>query len=178
MDIATIQIQKRSAIGSNHVAYLRGDGQIPAVLYGMGGDTVPVSINHQEMSAHLRNRLKVYRLAMDGKEQPAFLKEVQWDALSDQPIHIDFQRIDLANPIELIVELSFIGNPKGASRGGSLTKDRETVLLSCKPDSIPLQIEVKVGGLDLGDKLLANELVLPEGTTLATPEDAIICKVT
>lgn len=177
MEIANIQIQKRSVIGSNQVAYLRGDGQIPAVLYGMGGDTVPVSLNHQEMSAHLRNRLKVYRLEMDGKQQPAFLKDVQWDVLSDEPIHIDFQRIEMEKPIELIVELSYIGNPKGTSRGGSLSKDKETILLSCMPEAIPLQIEVKVGPLDLGDKLTADQLELPEGCKLAIPGSTIICKV-
>jgi len=61
-DAGTGASPRREAVGKKHVAYLRGEGQIAAVVYGMGGESVSVQVNHQEMTTHLRHRVKVFKL--------------------------------------------------------------------------------------------------------------------
>ena len=177
MEVATIKADPRSELGSNKVAYLRGDGRIPGVVYGGGADAQSISVDAQEMAGHLRRHLKVYKLDMAGGEQPTYLKDVQWDAITDRPLHLDFQRIDMSKPIRLTVELHFIGHPVGASKGGALVKDRTVLDLDCRPDAIPEFIEVNVAPLDLGDKIQAKDLELPEGCQLTLSPEAGICRV-
>ena len=177
MEVANINAETRGDIGSNKVAYLRGDGFIPAVLYGGKADPISLQINAQAMNACLRARQKVYNLSIGGQEQPSFLQEVQWDVLTDQPLHIDFLRIDMSKPIELDVELTFVGHPVGASKGGTMIRDRRVIRLSCKPEAIPSHVEVNIGPMDLGDKILAEDLELPEGVSLAIPGKTMICRI-
>lgn len=174
MEVATIKADARTERGSNKAAFMRGDGRIPAVVYGGKGESEAISVDAQEMAACLRKHLKVYRLNGD---QPTFLKDVQWDALTDQPLHLDFLRIEMDKPIRLKVELTFIGHPVGGSKGGTLVKDQPVVWLECMPESIPETVEVNVAPVDLGDKILAKEIKLPAGCTLGVSPESVICRM-
>jgi len=177
MEVASIKAEPRKEIGSNKVAYLRGDGFIPAVLYGGKEESISLQLDAHAMNACLRRRQKVYRLDIGGKEESTFLQDVQWDELTDMPLHIDFLRITMDKPVELEVELNFVGHPVGASKGGTLIRDRRSVRLSCRPDAIPDDIEVQIGKMDLGDRILAGDLQLPEGSSLAIPGQTMICRI-
>ncbi len=178
MEIATIHVHKREATGTRRVRQLRDENKVPAVLYGDGQQSLPIAIDHDELTKHLRHHLRVYQLDLAGKTQGCYLKEVQWDTLTDEPLHVDFQRIDLAKPMEVDVELLYLGHPKGISHGGNFIKDLHTIRLKCLPAAIPEDLELKVDHLDLHDKILAQELVLPEGCELAVPPETQVCHLT
>jgi len=177
MEVATIQAADRKERGSNKVAYLRGDGRIPGVVYGGKGEAQSISVDAHEMKACLRKHLKVYRVQLSGGEQPTYLKDIQWDAITDQPLHLDFLRIEMDQPIRLKVQLQFIGYPVGGSKGGTLVKDQPVLMLDCLPEAIPEAIEVNVGPVDLGDKILAKDVKLPEGCKLAVAPDSVVCRM-
>ncbi|MEM7201131.1 MAG: 50S ribosomal protein L25 [Planctomycetota bacterium] len=177
MEISTIQVERREATGKKKMKQLRADGRIPAVLYGGGRDTLHLTVGAHDMTMHLRHHHKVFRLEMGGQDQPIFLQSVQWDCLTDRPIHIDFLRIDLNKPMRLVVELGFLGHPVGLSKGGRLVPDLKILPIRCLPAAIPEIIEVQVGPLDLGDSITAADLQLPEGVEVDLRPEALICHV-
>jgi large subunit ribosomal protein L25 len=177
MKILDIEVKPRDTKGTLATNRLRAEGRIPAVLYGLARPNADLSVDAREMEAHLRRHQRVFKLKLGGEEQPSFLKEVQWDSTSDHPLHIDFQRIDLNKPLEVTVEVAFVGHPAGLSKGGQLIKDHAEVRLMSLPTAIPESIEVSVAKLEIGDRILAKELALPPTVTLNMPPETVICHV-
>lgn len=178
MQIATIQVQKREQTGSNKVRRLREHNKIPAVLYGEGKESLSIAIDHEELSTHLRHHLRVFKLKLGSETQGCYLKEVQWDILTDEPLHVDFQRIDLKKPIDVDVEILYLGHPKGISHGGRFIKDLHAIPLRCLPEAIPEHVELRVEHLDLHGHILAGEVELPPGCVLAVSAETQVCHVT
>ena len=177
MEVARMKAEARTAIGRNKTKHLRNVGWLPAIVYGDGKEPQPISISEWEFEQHLKHHHKVYALEIDGTKQDAYLQALKFDVLTDRPQHVDFMRIDLNKPIELDVEISFLGHPVGASKGGTLIKDNTQVRIRCLPTAIPETLEVSVAGLDLNDVLLANQIELPEGVELAGEASTPICRV-
>jgi large subunit ribosomal protein L25 len=176
MEITTIEVEPRTATGSRQVARLRRDGKVPAVLYGGGGGVQPLSVSEHQLVQHVRHHHRVFRLATEDR-QAVYLQEVQWDVLTDRPLHVDFLRIDLQESMRVNVELEFLGHPVGLSKGGRLVRDLAEVPVTCLPAAIPESIPVPVDALDLGDRIVAGQLQLPPGVVLDLPADTSIAHV-
>ena len=175
MEISQIVVERRSAKGGNQVARLREEGKVPAVLYGGDSGSVDLTVQEREVQQHVRQHQKVFKLTMEGKEQAIFLKDVQWDCLTDRPLHVDFLRIDLSQELHVNVELMFLGHPVGISKGSRLVKDMTEIKVTCLPANIPELIELRIGDLDLGDRVTAADLELPEGVSLDMDGEPSIC---
>ena len=178
MEVATIKASKRSEKGSNRVAAIRQEGRVPAVMYGGGGAVENLTLGERDLERHLRQHHRVYKVDVDGKTEPAYLQDVQWDCLTDRPLHVDLKRIDLNKPIQLNVEIVFLGHAAGLSQGGKFVRDTSEVGVSCLPAAIPEHIEVPIAHLEIGMKVVASDLKLPAGVTLDVPPDTGICHVT
>lgn len=178
MEVATLSAEERSANGTNSVRQLRDTGKIPMVLYGGKGETVSLQANYDSVKRHLAHRLRVYKLDFGGGEHASYLKSVQWDCLTDEPLHLDFQRIAMDQPLKLEVRITTFGHPMGIAKGGRMIQDTKMLNLSCMPDSVPDFVEIKIADMDTGDKIVAKDLVLPEGVTLDMPEDKVIMRLT
>ena len=178
MEVATLSAEERSANGTNSVRQLRDTGKIPMVLYGGKGETVSLQADYDLVKRHLAHRLRVYKLNFGGSEHASYLKSVQWDCLTDEPLHLDFQRIAMDQPLKLEIRITTFGHPKGIAKGGRMIQDTKMLNLSCMPDSVPDFVEIKIADMDTGDKIVAKDLVLPEGVTLDMPEDKVIMRLT
>ena len=178
MEVATIQVERREANGTKQVRKLRDTGKIPIVLYS--GTTQPISLqaDYTEIKRHLEHHLRVFMLQMGELNQPSYLQAVQWDCLTDEPLHIDFRRIDMETPLKMEIELVLLGHPKGLAAGGRLIRDVQNLSLACLPAHVPEQVEVRIGEMDCGDQLFAKDIKLPEGCTLDMPGDQLIVHVT
>lgn len=175
MELTKIQAEPRSAVGSNQVARLRADGKVPAVIYGGGGENVPVALSGRELERHLRAHHRVFSLQLGDREETTYLQDVQYDVLTDRPMHLDFKRIDLTKPIHVTVEIVYLGHPVGLGKGGRLVKDMNDVPILCLPTAIPETIELTINDLDLGQKILAKDLPLPQGATLDVDPETLVC---
>lgn len=178
MEVTTMPATTRSEIGKRHVVRVREAGRVPAVVYGMARDAQHVSIDVRDVERELRRRHRVFQLEVEGNRQPVFLKDLQLDALTDEPLHIDFLRIDLEKPMHIDVQLVFVGVPVGASKGGVMVRDVSRLKLKALPAAIPQEVEVKVNDLDVEGEILAGALDLPEGVTLDCPEGTVVCHMT
>ncbi|GAB4152482.1 MAG: 50S ribosomal protein L25 [Planctomycetota bacterium] len=177
MQIAKLKAENRTAIGRNQVAHLRKEGWLPGVVYGGGGPSVNIQLSEWELEQHVHHHHRVYRIDLDGRPMDAYLQEIQWDAINDRMRHVDFKRIDLSKPIEVEIEITFVGHPAGLSKGGVLIKDHTSIMIRCLPTRIPEAVEANISGLDMDQSLRASDLDLPEGVELAIPPDQILCHV-
>ncbi|MDA0373875.1 MAG: 50S ribosomal protein L25 [Planctomycetota bacterium] len=178
MEVTKIAASVRQEIGKRAIKHVRAAGHVPAVVYGMGAEPEHVSLDVRDVERELRHRHRVFRIEVaGGAEQPVFLQDLQLDALTDEPMHIDFLRIDLDKPIQTEVQLVFLGVPTGAAKGGALMRDMQRLKIKTLPAALPREIEVKVGALDLDEEIRAKDLSLPEGVELDVSAEAIVCHV-
>jgi large subunit ribosomal protein L25 len=177
MDVVELSVDPRVAKGTKQVARLRAAGAVPGILYGRGKDNVDISIQQMELTRHLRKHHRVFRCSIGGAQEEVYLQDVQYDVVTDEPRHVDLKRITLQEKMEALVEISFLGHPKAASKGGMLMRDISDILVRCLPTDIPDMIEVNVSGLDLNERILVKDLALPAGVEIDLPPDTIVCRV-
>ena len=177
MEVNTIAALPREATGKRQVQKLRAEGYVPAVIYGREGAPESIQVSAYEIGREFAKHHRVFNLSVKGNEQAVFLQDVHWDALTDDALHIDFLRIDMNEPLALEVELVYLGIPKGQSKGGTLVKDLRSVKVHSMPSTIPHDIEVKVGDVDVGDVIRTKDLPLPEGVTLNCSEEMIVARM-
>src|SRR2546425_6806006 len=117
---AQVTAKQRSELGSRANKRLRDSGFIPGVIYGHKEAVVPVTLPKKEVSTHLSHGAHLFELGLDGKKETVLVKEVQYDHLGIEVIHVDFARVSLDEKVEVTVPLELKGEPKGAEEGGVL----------------------------------------------------------
>ncbi len=178
MEVTTLKGSLRKEVGSKQVARLRHAGMVPGIIYGGSKKAINIAIADQEVERELRHHHRVFKIEVDGKSEAVYMQEVQYHTLNDQPLHLDFKRIDLEADLELDVEINFLGHPTGLSKGGRLIKDHNSIRVRTKPHTVPEEISINIAKLELGESLTVDLLELPEGVTTDLPPDTIICHIT
>ena len=165
---AILACTKRTRVGSRDARKLRTAGRIPASLQGdQDKPNVDISFDAVEFLTTRRNHVHLYDLDVEGEVESALVRELQWDALGDHIIHVEFKRVQRGVATESEVELEFYGVPKGGVVNHIVTH----ITISSLPSEIPDAIEVNVEGLEVGTHIKAGDLVLPEGVELAVDPD-------
>ena len=158
-------LRQKSSKGTNNT--LRKEGMIPAVLYGGDQENELISISKK----HLKNLLdqenflsNVLKIKFKDKEINALPREVSFDVVTDEPIHVDFLRMVAGRKIELEIPVKFINNEQspGLKRGGVLNIVRRSVELKCPTETIPDELVVDLDGLEIGTSIKISSIKLPE----------------
>src|SRR5205814_5341270 len=110
-------------------------------------DALPILVGHLEHGVH------VFDLALDGKSEKVLVKEVQYDHLGLEVLHVDFARVSLDEKVEVTVPLELKGEPKGLAEGGVLTQVISELEVECVVTEIPDVIRHNVSDLGVGDVL-------------------------
>src|SRR4051794_23952720 len=116
----SITAEARKELGSRANKRLRDAGMLPGVVYGHKQDVVPVTLPKKEVVNHLNHGTHLFNLSISGKSETVLVKEVQYDHLGIEVIHVDFARVDLNEAVEVVVPLELKGTPKGESEGAKL----------------------------------------------------------
>jgi ribosomal protein bL25 (Ctc-form) len=117
---ANVTVKPRSELGSRANKRLRDSGFIPGVIYGHKEAVVPVTLPKKEVVNHLHHGTHLFDLSLDGKNEKVLVKEVQYDHLGMEVLHVDFARVSLDERVEVTVPLELKGEPKGEADGGVL----------------------------------------------------------
>ena len=163
-----VTAQPRSALGTNACRRLRRSGMVPAILYGGGRDSMPLSLEENRIRKQIENEAfasHILTVKVEGEESQAVLKFVHRDPVSERIVHMDFQRVSASTEIHMHVPLHFINEDDcpGKKAGGIITHLLVEVEVGCLPKDLPEYIEVDMAVLDVGDAIHLSELVLPEG---------------
>jgi large subunit ribosomal protein L25 len=174
---AQLTAKVRGELGSRRNKRLRDSGFIPGVIYGHKEDVVPVTLPKIELVKHLNHGAHLFALALDGKNENVLVKDVQYDHLGIEVLHVDFARVDLNERVEVTVPLVLKGDPKGEAEGGVLQQVVADLEIECLVTQIPSEIRHNVSNLGLNDVLHIKDLQLPAGVRALQDEDLIVATV-
>src|SRR5690242_19757222 len=136
----TVSAQARTALGSRANKRLRDSGLLPGVIYGHKEAVVPVTLPKKEVVNHLVRGAHLFDLALDGKSEKVLVKEVQYDHLGMEVLHVDFARVSLDEKVEVTVPVELKGEPRGAEEGGVLQQIISALEVECLVTDIPEKI--------------------------------------
>jgi len=170
--------QPRETHGTRAARRLRKQGLVPAVLYGHKEATVSVALPALELEKAVRHGARVVDLQTDGNVQRALIKELQWDHLGKELLHVDFARVAADERVVITVPLELRGIAPGVGHGGVLDQPLHNLKVECLAISIPESIRVNVGELQIGSAIHVSDLVLPPDVTVLDDPEAIVVHVT
>lgn len=163
--------QMRQDLGTRASRRLRRDGRLPAVVYGHQQETLNITVPLKEVLEHVQHGAHLFSLQMDGTTEQVLLKDVQYNHLGDEILHLDLFRVNLDEEITSEVAIRLVGQPVGLKAGGILTQVSHNLEIICRVRDLPDEIRVDVSKMDVGDALHVSEITLPEGARMAD-EDA------
>src|SRR3954452_716725 len=135
--------QPRAELGSRANKRLRDRGLVPGVVYGHKEAVVPVTLPRKELVGHLNHGAHVFDLAFDGRSEKVLVKEVQYDHLGIEVIHVDFARVSLDERVEVTVPIELKGEPN-TDEGGVVTQVINELEVECLVTDIPDKIVVNI----------------------------------
>ena len=161
--MSLIQATIRNTTSKGQVKTLRNSGQVPGIIYGGENANEKISISKKEVKNLIEkdNFLSnVISVKLDGKEQKVLPRDIAFDTVSDEAIHIDFLRIIDGAKIILEIPVKFINNElsPGLKRGGVLNIVRRKVELKCPTENIPTELVVDLDGLDIGSSIKISSI--------------------
>ena len=174
-------LRPEASKGKNNI--LRKQGLVPGILYGGEEKNELISISKKQLKVLLdqENFLSnVLKIKIKDKEINVLPREVAFDVVTDEPIHIDFLRMVAGRKITLEIPVRFINNElsPGLKRGGVLNIVRRKVELKCPTEKIPNELVVDLEGLDIGASIKISAINLPENVTpTITGRDFVIATV-
>ena len=168
-----LNVEVRDRTGTGGARETRRQGKVPGVLYG--GERGPVAIAVGEPAfrkALYTGKLlgHLVTLKYGDETQPVIAKDVQFDPVSDLPLHFDLYRVDEHQQIRIAVAVHFTNHEAspGLKRGGALNVAFHEVEIHAAADHIPEELIADLTGLDIGDAIHASDLKLPEGVSIDT----------
>ncbi len=166
----SIEATIRNTKTRGEVNTLRNNGMVPAIIYGGANQNEKISISKKIIKSLLEKEnflSNILSLNLGGENQSVLPKEISYDVVSDEPIHVDFLRIVKGAKVILEIPVKFINNDKspGLKRGGVLNIVRRKVELKCPTENIPTELVVDLDGVDIGESFKISSIKLPENVT-------------
>ena len=170
----SVEVKLRTATGTRGARRLRGQGLVPAVLYGQGDKSDVLGTNREEVEAVVRHGSRIVELK-GAVKTGALIRELQWDTYGVVPVHIDFLRVSATDRVKVKVPIDMRGECPGQRAGGVLSLVMHEIELECTADAVPERIHVLVGKLQIGGTVKVHDLELPAGAkALADSEESVV----
>jgi large subunit ribosomal protein L25 len=177
-----IQTAVRTKHGSRYSQRLRAEGRLPGVVYGHKQDPVSVDFDAKELLGHVRGGQKVFTLNMAGGKaegQMALIRDVQFDYLGNNPVHVDFARVDANERVHTKVHIELKGDAKGLKTAGAiLIHPFSEIEIECRVIDLPEFIEVDISDLDMDQQITAGQVKLPAADMkLITDTHSVVAQI-
>jgi large subunit ribosomal protein L25 len=159
-----VEAAPRAERGKNEARRLRASGRVPAVLYGGKGEAITLSVNTKQVNSILRSQSghnTLFQVDLNGKHEPAILKDWLNDPVSGNLLHVDLLRVAMDVRMRVQVPVHTFGDPAGVKvQGGVFEVVTREVEIECLPGDIPSEFRADVSNLMLNDALRARDLQL------------------
>jgi large subunit ribosomal protein L25 len=173
-EAVVLAAQDRQLYGSRHARRLRKQGLIPAVLYGHKKATIPLAMPRDELYKAVRHGVRLVDVKQGGTQEKALIRDVQWDPLGHDILHVDFNRVSMDERIQVDVRVELRGTAPGVTGGGVLNQPLHNLKVECLAIAIPESIKVSVASLLLDQVIKVREVSVPEGVKVLNDPDAIV----
>jgi large subunit ribosomal protein L25 len=165
----TLKATTGRALGTGPAKRLRVEGKIPAVVYGLGADPIPVSVDWRPLREALTTDAGLNALIdldIDGDVALTIVKELQRHPIRRNVLHVDFLRVSADEEITVDVPIVLVGEAKAVnSDNGLVDQILVSLAISAKPADIPTEIAIDISELTVGDTVRVSDLPLPAGVT-------------
>ncbi|NCW36897.1 MAG: 50S ribosomal protein L25/general stress protein Ctc [Proteobacteria bacterium] len=163
----SLEAQIRSDVTKGELNALRLNGNVPAIVYGGKEENVKVSISKKLLKTLIEKEnflSNIVTLNVNGQPQNVLPREITYDVLTDEPIHVDFLRVVPGVKIRIEVPVIFINHDKspGLKRGGVLNIVRRKVELKCPSEKIPASLTLDLDGIDIGESFKISSVKLEQ----------------
>jgi large subunit ribosomal protein L25 len=179
-----LKATKRTETGKGAARKARSRGEIPAVMYGLGGDTTSLTIKKEDLtdvlSSTAGSNVLLDLQVVDGKEKDNYLvmiKEMQKHPFKEKFLHVDFLKVARDTKVTMRVPISVRGEELsvGLKTGGTLQHNLWDVEVECLPAEVPDHLFVDISDSVVGDHREVSDLVVPKGVTILTePGDIVL----
>lgn len=185
MEEIFLEAELREEKGSAKARELRNKGYLPSVVYSHGKDALSIKFSKSALlklvhQHHLESVIIKLKIKDDkkAKERPCLVKEIQYDPVSEDIMHLDFNEISLTEAIKVNVSIEVKGEAIGVKQeGGSLEHILWEVEVECLPTNIPKNIEIDVSALKMGEAIHVKDIVFPAGVKPLNDPEAIVLHV-
>ena len=163
----SIDANIRNTKTKGELSSLRDNGNVPAIIYGGEAQNEKVAISKKLLKSLIEKEnflSNIIALNVDGKTQNVLPKEIKYDIITDEPIHVDFLRVVPGVKIKIEVPVKFINHESspGLKRGGVLNIVRRKVELKCPSEKIPENLVIDLDGIDIGESFKISSITLDE----------------
>ena len=164
----TIEAVVRSTKTKSELNKLRSDGFVPGILYGDIDKNINLSVKKSTLDHFLKTtnfKSKVFKINLDGKEYEVLPRDIEFENISNQPIHVDFQKLSANTKVVVWIPVKFLNEETcpGLKMGGVLNIVRRKVELDCPADKIPGELIVDLAKREIGESIHISAINLPEG---------------
>ena len=174
MEELLLKAEVREQTGSKDAASVRKRGRVPAIVYGHKKEPVAISLDAHNLVEGLHHGQRLMNVQIGRKREKVIVKDLQYDHLGKDIIHVDLMRVDIKETIKVAVPIELKGTAKGAHEGGIIEGHADNLEVECKVTDIPESIVVSVKELDIGDMLHAGDVELPEGVKLVSDASTVL----
>jgi large subunit ribosomal protein L25 len=169
-----LKAEIREHTGSKSAAKVRKQGRIPAIVYGHKKESVAISLDVHNLVEGLHHGRRLMDVQIGKKRQKMIVKDLQYDYLGKDIIHVDLMRVDVTETVKVMVPIELKGTAKGAHEGGIIASHTDHVEIECKVTDIPEAIIVSVKDMEIGDALHAGDIELPESVKLSSAPEILL----
>lgn len=175
MEKVSIQAVSRDGIGvKGTLSQIRAEKKVPAVVYGGHKEPVSITVAVKDLEKIMKaGKNTLVEITLNGQAELALVKEVQFHAVTDNPIHADFQRVSMKDKMDVVVPLKLEGTPADVAQYGAMVEHilRE-ISVRALVSAIPHEIVVDITPVTINKGLLAGDIKLPQGVELVTDAQA------
>jgi large subunit ribosomal protein L25 len=172
-----LNVDIRKEHGTSAARRTRLQNKVPAVVYHSGIEAIPLSVDKISLNQALRTGQMIFEVNVEDKNQFVLVKEIQYHPVTDEIIHIDFQKVKEDEKISLEVAVRSSGEAQGVKLGGLLVQMLNSVTIKCKPAEIPEFLEIDVTDMEMNTNLFVKDITLPTDVEMLTAEDIAVVSV-
>ena len=169
-----LKAEIREHAGSRYAAKVRKQGRIPAIVYGHKKEPVAISVDKHNLVEGLHYGHRLVDVQIRDKTEKMIIKDLQYDYLGRDIIHMDLMRVDVTETIKVTVPIELKGTAKGTHEGGIIEEHTDHLEVECRVTDIPESIIVWVKDIDVGDTLHASDIELPSGVKLVSSPETLL----
>ena len=172
-----LNVDIRKEQGTSAARRTRLQNKVPAVVYHSGVEATPLSVDKISLNKALKTGQIIFEINVEDKDQFVLVKEIQYHPVTDEIIHIDFQKVKEDEKISLEVAVRSSGEAQGVKLGGLLVQMLNSVTIKCKPAEIPEFLEIDVTDMEMNTNLFVKDITLPEDIEMLTADDIAVVSV-
>ncbi len=179
MEEFILSAEVRKHIGKKHGKAIRREKKVPGVFYVRGEQTVPISVTEKHLHPLVASSItRLINLRLDnGEAHNCILRDIQFDPVTDRPLHFDLQGIKADETVAIHVPVRLVGTAVGTRDGGLVQQTLHRLEVKCLPKDIPDFLEINIEHLAIGDSVHVRDLTLANLEILENENTTVVAVI-